>query len=177
MKKVIAIIFCLFISITINAQEHLEFTGIPIDGNVYDFKSKLEEKSLKISDSEPQNHNITMRGKMTNNFIILKIYYSPITYVVYKIVMNFRYSYDVYDNQFTKILEDKYKSYLQDKNNKKYRWGCYKVDDKGNKIGRIFFHTKGYHEAEVEYTNLINQKRVYREFTVIREFTAINNNL
>lgn len=28
-----------------------------------------------------------------------------------------------------------------------------------------------------EPLNLINQKRVYREFTVIREFTAINNNL
>jgi hypothetical protein len=47
MKKLITIIFCLFISITINAQEHLEFMGVPTKGSIYEIKKQLEEKGFE----------------------------------------------------------------------------------------------------------------------------------
>lgn len=50
MKKVITIIFCLFISITLNAQEHLEFMGVPMKGNITEFMKKLKRKGFKEVD-------------------------------------------------------------------------------------------------------------------------------
>lgn len=192
MKKIITIIFCLLVSTTMMGQvsttvvaQHLEFMGISIDGDINNFLGELEKKGYKLHKTDPTDNSVTMRGNYNiivnhamfdDDCIEVTVYYSPITHTVYCVMLNLRYSYD-YEKQVTNILEQKYKNYLQDRHNDKHRWGCYKVDSKGNKIGRIFYHVTGDRTAEVTYTDLYNQKTDVREAIVARKYTLISKSL
>ncbi len=46
MKKSIFVLVALFLGLTSMAQEHLSFKGIPIEGSMQDFCSKLEDKGF-----------------------------------------------------------------------------------------------------------------------------------
>lgn len=46
MKKIISLLFALFICLSISAQEHMKFMGIPLDGTIDNFALKLKAKSI-----------------------------------------------------------------------------------------------------------------------------------
>ena len=64
MKKIM-LLFVLMLSISIQAQEHLKFMGIPIDGSVEKFAKKLEAKGLKKV-SKP-NERVMLAGTFAGN--------------------------------------------------------------------------------------------------------------
>lgn len=47
MKRIISLLFSLFVVITLSAQIHMEFMGLPIDGKSKKFISQLEEKGFE----------------------------------------------------------------------------------------------------------------------------------
>ncbi len=57
MKKIIFTLTLLFVALTIMAQEHLSFKGIPIEGSMTEFCQKLKAKGLTAIGSE---NNITL---------------------------------------------------------------------------------------------------------------------
>lgn len=46
MKKIISVLFALFICLSISAQEHMKFMGIPLDGTIENFALKLKAKGV-----------------------------------------------------------------------------------------------------------------------------------
>ena len=52
MKQIIISLFVMFTAFTINAQEHLSFKGIPIEGSISTFCQKLKAKGLTQVHSE-----------------------------------------------------------------------------------------------------------------------------
>ena len=57
MKKIIIATIAIVISFSINAQEHLTFKGIPIEGSISEFCQKLTSKGLTLLGSE---NNVTI---------------------------------------------------------------------------------------------------------------------
>ena len=57
MKKIISILTLFLVTISLMAQEHLSFKGIPIEGSITEFCKKLEAKGLTPMGTED---NITM---------------------------------------------------------------------------------------------------------------------
>jgi len=49
MKKSILLLLVCFLAISLQAQEHLKFKGVPIDGTLKEFVLKLEAKGLKTA--------------------------------------------------------------------------------------------------------------------------------
>lgn len=52
MKRFLTILTILFLTLSASAQEHLQFMGIPITGNINSFAQKLAAKGIRVS---PQN--------------------------------------------------------------------------------------------------------------------------
>lgn len=83
----------ILLSLTINAQ-HMKFMGIPIDGNVNMFASKLMSKGFSIS---PKNKKTgvgkrLMKGRFYDQEVDLCIIYIPLTKIVYGVVIRFHNS-------------------------------------------------------------------------------------
>lgn len=88
MKKLITIIFCLLVSITINAQEHLEFMGVPMKGNITEFMKKLKRKGFKEVDFYGKRWGLfggSMKGVFNGEERIIDIYVTPITQTPYRV--------------------------------------------------------------------------------------------
>lgn len=84
MKKVALFFFVIMLSLTINAQ-HLKFMGIPIDGNINTFASKLASKGFSVSQKN-KNAGVGLRilkGRFYDRTVELWIEYTPSTKTVY----------------------------------------------------------------------------------------------
>lgn len=46
MKKIISVLFAFFVCLSISAQEHMKFMGIPLDGTIDNFALKLKAKGI-----------------------------------------------------------------------------------------------------------------------------------
>lgn len=46
MKKIISVLFALFVCMAVSAQQHMKFMGIPLDGTIDNFTLKLKTKGL-----------------------------------------------------------------------------------------------------------------------------------
>ena len=49
MKKIISVLFALCICLSLSAQEHMKFMGIPIDGTIDNFTLKLKAKGVEYN--------------------------------------------------------------------------------------------------------------------------------
>lgn len=47
MKKIISVLFALFVCMAVSAQQHMKFMGIPLDGTIENFTLKLKAKGIK----------------------------------------------------------------------------------------------------------------------------------
>ena len=73
MKKIISIFFALCMCLSISAQEHMKFMGIPLDGTIDNFTLKLKVKGVtydvaksKICNGEVKEFSIILpNGKIS----------------------------------------------------------------------------------------------------------------
>lgn len=77
MKRIFSIIFALIVGfISLQAQtEHFEFMGIPIDGPIKKFNSKLKSKGFKLSSKEANQYNY--KGTFASYDATLFVLFSP----------------------------------------------------------------------------------------------------
>ena len=120
MKKIFALLICLFTAIGLSAQssskdsEHLKFMGIPLTGTISQFHSKILAKGLKVS---KYNNLIPAGGRAyTGTFLgqeaKIYVYYNTQTKIVYR-------AKAVYPDLSKEIAEQQYNS-LKSKLIRKY---------------------------------------------------------
>lgn len=110
MKRLIFSFFIIFLSLSISAQ-HLKFMGIPIDGNINTFASKLNAKGFSIS---PLNKDAgvglrIMVGRFFNEAAQLWISYTPSTKTVYSVRVVFWSDSETVCKSFKEELEESIK--------------------------------------------------------------------
>ena len=77
--------FACVLSLTVTAQEHLTFKGIPIDGKLSTFINKL--KSQGFSEKYTQEYSAILNGKFSGENCEVAVYASQNTKTVYKVVV------------------------------------------------------------------------------------------
>ena len=87
MKKLFMLLAVMFLSLSLFAQEHLDFRGVPIDGHLNDFIPKMEKLgyTLKKRDGDIA----IMTGKFTNKNAELWILSTPNSKTVWKVFIDF----------------------------------------------------------------------------------------
>ena len=81
MKKIIAAFICSLLVVVAAAQEHLEFKGIPLDGNTSDFIKKLTDAGFKYEGKEDGSEILT--GTFTGKECTVVIESTPISRTVH----------------------------------------------------------------------------------------------
>ena len=87
MKKLVLLFAAMLMSTMLFAQEHLDFRGIPIDGHIDEFISKMKELGYKMADKI--DGIAIMEGKFTNKNVNLFIVYTQETNTVWKVAVFF----------------------------------------------------------------------------------------
>ena len=110
MRKLFLLLFCVLPIFAI-AQEHMEFRGIPIDGDVTSFVSKMKDLGYKLD--EVDGDVTIMSGKFTGKDAHLYIVSSPKTKIACKVMIFFEKQTSwsslksMYDD-YKELLEQKY---------------------------------------------------------------------
>ena len=86
MKKLALFFVAMLMSTTFFAQEHLDFRGVPIDGHLENFISKMEGLGYKLT--KIVDNAAIMSGKFTNKNAELIILASPKTKTVWKVAVS-----------------------------------------------------------------------------------------
>lgn len=101
MKKILLSIICVMAAIFAQAEGHMMFKGIEIDGDLESFKSQLEKQGFS---GVVQDRGGVMTGSFTGEDVMLVFYATPITKLVYSVLV-------MYESQSQwSILENKYNS-------------------------------------------------------------------
>ena len=121
MKQLITL-FILLISLVASAQtEHMKFMGIPINGNITAFQSKLVQKGFKFVKNEASSGDAEVykqySGKFAGKECKLYVAYNRETKIVYEVQVVYKLKYPSMESNFE--LEDMYKS-LKTQLTKKY---------------------------------------------------------
>ncbi len=105
MKKFIIIIIALLDVLTIVAQEHMEFKGIPMDGTSYYFANKLIGKGYSF-DTNIKNTYI-LRGDFTGENAEIYVFGTKKTGTTWKVSVFFEGAYS-YSWKYLKIFYERY---------------------------------------------------------------------
>ena len=88
MKRTLLITLCCLFSIIIQAQtEHLKFMGIPLDGSISAFQSKLQAKGIKYDAESSRQLKAgcrSFKGSFSGEKADFYVYYNEKTKVVYR---------------------------------------------------------------------------------------------
>ena len=87
MKKLVLLFTVMLMSTTSFAQEHLDFRGVPIDGHIDDFVSKME--GLGYTLEKKVDNAVIMEGRFTNKDVNVYILSTPQTNTVWKVAVYF----------------------------------------------------------------------------------------
>lgn len=87
MKKILALLLLSMFTLNIVAQDHMQFMGLPIDGSLGVFTTKLKAKGFKKKSSFETS--VTLWGKFANEIVELTILASPRTETVCKVIVLF----------------------------------------------------------------------------------------
>lgn len=88
MKTVLlSLVLTFFSTLVINAQEHIMFMGIPIDGNLQEFSSKLTTKGFEKK--HETDNNIIFSGKFTGEDVTLAVLSTYKSHKVFQIMIFF----------------------------------------------------------------------------------------
>lgn len=87
MKKLVLLFVAMLMSTTFFAQEHLDFRGVPIDGHIDNFVSKMEGLGYTLDNKSDKSAK--MSGQFTGRNVELWIFYTRKTHTVWKVVMYF----------------------------------------------------------------------------------------
>lgn len=109
MRNFFTLFVVMLLSLPVFAQEHLDFRGVPIDGHLDDFVTKMEGMGYTVKQRDGEI--VMMTGQFTNNNVELWIVSSRQTKTVWKVVVDFsknsswsslKNSYFEYKNLYTK---------------------------------------------------------------------------
>ena len=88
MKKVLLIFLSCLFSIILHAQtEHLKFMGIPLNGSITAFQSKLQAKGIRYDAEGSRQLKVGCRcfkGSFSNEKADFYVYYNEKTKIVYR---------------------------------------------------------------------------------------------
>ncbi|MCF0206976.1 MAG: hypothetical protein HUK15_06060 [Bacteroidales bacterium] len=87
MKRLILILAVIASSVAIQAQEHLTFEGIAIDGNSQDFGEQM--KAAGYAELVPGDYSMFL-GNVIGENVIISTYATPITDIVYAVGLMFQ---------------------------------------------------------------------------------------
>jgi len=87
MKKIFTLFAIMFFSLSLLAQEHLDFRGVPIDGQLDDFVVKMESMGYTVKKRD--GNIVIMEGQFTNRDAELWIVSSNQTKTVWKVIVDF----------------------------------------------------------------------------------------
>ena len=175
MKKFLFVFVTLFFSMSLYAQEPLEFRGLPIDGNLTNFVSKMKSIGYTVIDEE--DNLVFMKGKFTNRDVKLLVCSSVKTHTVWKVCVLFdearswsslKSDYLEYKDLFTKKYgkaSDSYEFFLspyyegdgfefQALRNEK----CHYITFWENNVGYIAVQMKASERLGIDYEDKINSK-------------------
>lgn len=179
MKRLIFFLFAVFLSLSISAQ-HLKFMGIPIDGNVNAFASKLNAKGFSVS---PLNRQAgaglrIMAGRFFDQPAQLWINYTPATKMVYSVRVVFWSDSENVCKSFMQELEES----IKDKYDYEYEDGktmggtpinIYNIYTNDIYVGQIYVGVSehkdlvyGYHDGydlSLTYQDYINYSKDYNQ--------------
>ena len=85
MNKLCTLFISLMFSVTIFAQNHLEFRGIPIDGHIDDFVRKM--KAIGYVEVDRNSSVALMTGDFANHSVTITILTTPKSHKVYNVVV------------------------------------------------------------------------------------------
>lgn len=90
MKKVLFLTICFLMAISSFAQEsqHLEFKGVPLDGKLSDFISKLEKKSFVLKEYA-RDYVAVMKGNFAGDYVTIYVLATPKSKIVWKVAVNY----------------------------------------------------------------------------------------
>lgn len=87
MKKILSLVVCMLICLSVHADEHLKFMGIPLNGTITQFQAKLAKKGVthdvagsKMLPPGCRGFNGTFSGKKANIYV----YFDTVSKVVYR---------------------------------------------------------------------------------------------
>lgn len=88
MKRIITVLMAIFCTMTLMAQnEHLKFYGLPLDGTIDSYQTKLEQKGVKydaaMSKYMPSKRRV-YTGDYAGHRAMIYIYFDATTKVVYR---------------------------------------------------------------------------------------------
>lgn len=87
-KNLLALLFLLFTTVLgVNAQEHMKFMGIPIDGTLSSFGTKLSEKGFVKKNAD--DGILSFKGKFTGKDVDVLLLGTEETLTVWKVVVLF----------------------------------------------------------------------------------------
>ena len=95
MKKIISLFFALCICLSLSAQEHLKFMGIPLNGTIDNFALKLKAKGVTYDAAKSKAlspgsklYNGTFMGKKA----VFDVFFNPKSKVVFGVMVDIPYS-------------------------------------------------------------------------------------
>lgn len=116
MKNFLIILFSAFIStFTFAQEEHMKFMGIPLDGTINQFQTKLATKGMTVDYAANKYIGVGSRrfkGFFSGEEAVVYVYYNEKTKNVYRAKV-------VIDSPVENIRDEKYKSFVS-KLSKKY---------------------------------------------------------
>lgn len=113
MKRFIFLFVFMIASTVMMSQEHLEFKGIPMDGPVSSFVSKLKTKGF--TEVYNSGFNYVLKGEFTGKSATLFVLGSRKTGIVWKVGVNFEketswYTIKSLYNKYVNLFKEKYGS-------------------------------------------------------------------
>lgn len=111
MKKIFGLMLLCAISISVSAQEHLTFKGVPMNGHITTFVSKL--KSLGFKEVASADYFALVEGEFGGNECQVAIFGSKKSKVVHKVAVILDESSSWYSlkskyNEYKELLTSKY---------------------------------------------------------------------
>ena len=111
MKKFLALMFSCMLTLTVSAQEHVTFKGIPIDGALTEFVNKLQDLGFKVNSSRNDCAQIT--GEFSSKICEIYIQASLISNTTYQVCVILKESDNWFDirttyDEYKKLLTSKY---------------------------------------------------------------------
>lgn len=89
MKKVLLMIACMLIAINSFSQSsHIEFKGIPLDGQLSDFVSKLQKQGFTFN-KYLRDYVVIMEGVFAGKYATIYVLATPKSKIVWKVSANY----------------------------------------------------------------------------------------
>jgi hypothetical protein len=111
MKKFLALLLACMLTLIVSAQEHLTFKGLPVDGTLTEFVSKLQDIGFKVNSSSSKFAQI--KGEFSGQICEIYIQASLISNTTYQVTVVLKESDNWFDirttyDEYKKLLTSKY---------------------------------------------------------------------